>query len=228
MKAGEYSGKGDYHRDLDRNWSYFPVYLEKIAHIDRLLDGFGNRKILDAGCGEGVLVEKYRGKGYDIVGLDLNYSSKYVKQGDIMDMPYRNEAFDVLLCLDVLEHLNISDHEQAMKELFRVTRKGGNIIFSLPNLAHFASRISFLFTGNLIRTSDAGRHPGDRPIREFIRLMEKCNLKILKKNGLFPTFPLISLITLKATSKSLIFHKIYNKLVPLSNICFGNIILTKK
>ena len=145
-----------------------------------------------------------------------------------MEMPYRNEKFDVLLCLDVLEHLNLSDHEQAMKELFRMTRKGGIGVFGIPNLTHFASRISFLLTGNLIRTSDVERHPGDRPIREFIRLMEKCNLKILDRFGLFPTFPLISLITQKATSKSLIFHKIYNKLVPLSNVCFENIFLTKK
>ena len=79
MKAGEYRAKGDYHRDLDRTWPYCPVYLAKIARIEKLLDGFGDRKILDVGCGEGVLVEKYREKGFDIVGLDLNYSSRYVK-----------------------------------------------------------------------------------------------------------------------------------------------------
>ncbi|GAH89072.1 unnamed protein product, partial [marine sediment metagenome] len=137
MRAGEYKIKGDYHKELDKNWKYVPVYIEKMKVIDKILGEFENAKILDAGCGEGVLVEKYRKKGFDIIGIDLNYSSEYVKNGDIREMPFEDGEFNLVLCLDVLEHINISDHKKASNELRRVTKKGGLIIFGLPNLSHF-------------------------------------------------------------------------------------------
>jgi len=226
--TGEYKEKGDYHKELDKNWKYLPIYLEKIREINEILMKSKNSKILDAGCGEGVLVDRYKKKGFNITGLDLNYSSENVKKGNIQKMPFKDEEFDLVLCLDVLEHINISEHPKVMKELNRVTKTRGKIIFGLPNLAHFASRISFLFTGNLLRTSEIERHVGDRPINEFIGLMKKNKLKIKKRIGIFPTFPLISIFTLKMPSKSLFLHKIYNKLFPYPNWCFENIIIAEK
>ena len=41
-------------------------------------------KILDVGCGEGVLVEKYRKEGYSIFGIDIDYSSEHVMKNDII------------------------------------------------------------------------------------------------------------------------------------------------
>lgn len=86
--SGEYKTKGEYHRKLDKNWKYLPVYLEKMRVMDEILRKAKDAKILDAGCGEGLLVEKYRKRGFDILGLDINYSSKYVKKGDIKKMPF--------------------------------------------------------------------------------------------------------------------------------------------
>ena len=228
MKTGEYKEKGNYHKKLDKNWKYLPIYLEKIKVINNILNKSKNLKILDAGCGEGVLVNEYKKKGFDITGLDLNYASKNVKTGDIKKMPFKNQEFDLVLCLDVLEHINVSEHEKVMGELIRVTKKEGLIIFGIPNLAHLASRITFLLTGKLIRTSEIERHPGDRPIKEFLGLIKNKNLKIIKRTGLFPTFPIISILTLISPSKSLFFHKIYNKLFAYPNWCFENIIITKK
>lgn len=228
MRTGEYKIKGDYHKEPDKNWKYLPVYIEKMKVINKILEKFENAKILDAGCGEGVLVEKYREKGFNIIGLDLNYSSEHVKNGDISKMPFEDREFDLVLCLDVLEHISISDHEKATDELYRVTKTGGLIIFAIPNLSHFASRISFFFTGSFSRTSEVERHIGDRPIKEFISLIESKKLKILKRIGLFPTFPIISLLTIKAPSKALSAHRMYNKIFPFPNLCFENIITTKK
>jgi len=228
MRSGEYKTKGDYHKELDKNWKYFPVYMEKIKVINEILEKCRNLKILDAGCGEGVLVEKYREKGFNIIGVDLNYSGKYVKKGDIKKMPFKNQEFDLILCLDVLEHINISEHEKVIDEIYRITKKKGVIIFSIPNLAHLASRISFLFTGNLLRTSKVERHIGDRPIKEFISLIKNKKLKILKRIGIFPTFPIICLLTLKAPSKFLFLHRLYNKIFPFPNLCFENIIITER
>ena len=60
--TGEYKTKGDYHKRLDKDWKYLPVYLEKMERIEKILNGFKGKRILDAGCGEGILIEKYRKK----------------------------------------------------------------------------------------------------------------------------------------------------------------------
>src|SRR5688572_19544878 len=76
QRSAEYLARGDYHRELDESWAYLPVYLEKMRRVRRFLEGKQHLRILDVGCGEGVLVDEYHSKGYDIVGLDLNFSRR--------------------------------------------------------------------------------------------------------------------------------------------------------
>ncbi len=229
QRAGEYSVKGDYHKNVDKNWRYYPVYFFKMKYIDSFLKNIPKTaKILDMGCGEGHLVEKYRESGYDIIGLDLNYSSEYVKKGDIRNTPFSDGDFDVILCLDVLEHLNFMDQVPAVKEMHRILKKDGIALLALPNLAHFISRISFILTGNLIRTSKIERHPGDRPIKEFIGIIEKNDFAILKRTGIFPTFPVFSVLTWYFPDRVLWIHRIMNTLFAYPNWCFLNLVYCKK
>jgi len=65
----------------------------------------------------------------DYVTTDLNSPLADVK-ADICKLPFENDAFDVILCNHVLEH--IPDDTQAMKELFRVLRPGGWGVFQIP------------------------------------------------------------------------------------------------
>jgi 2-polyprenyl-3-methyl-5-hydroxy-6-metoxy-1,4-benzoquinol methylase len=227
--SGEYAKKGEYHKKLSKKWRYYPIYVEKMKFIKDFLNKLPkNCKILDVGCGEGLLVEEFSKKGYNIIGLDLNYSSKYVKKGNLLKMPFKDDSFDLILCLDVLEHLSVSDQPIALAEIKRVLKKNGRFILAIPNLAHFASRISFLFTGRLIRTSEIERHPGDRPVKEYISLLKKNNLKIIKRKGLFPTFPLVSLLTYFIPSRSLWLHKIENIFFAFPEICFLDIFVCSK
>ncbi len=59
----------------------------------------------------------------------------------------RGGAFDRALCLDVLEHLTFEEQPRALAELHRVLRPGGELLVSVPNLAHLQSRVHFLLTG---------------------------------------------------------------------------------
>jgi len=120
-RGWEYAKQGDYHRNLDPDWSYTPTYLKKMYYVRQFLDSLPKgTRILDAGCGEGVLVEEYLAKGYSIQGIDLNYESEIVKRGDILNMPFKDESFDVVLLLDVFEHLSFTDQPKALKEIHRV------------------------------------------------------------------------------------------------------------
>jgi len=226
--TGEYAVKGDYHKVLDKNWIFYPVYAEKMKFVDRILGKYGRgKKVLDLGCGEGVLVERKRKEGFDIMGADLNYESEFVSRRSILETGLEDSSFDVVLCLDVIEHLSFEEQEKAIAEIKRMLKPGGTFIFSIPNLAHFSSRLSFLFSGKLIRTSEIERHKGDRPIGEYIEILKKNNFVIQEKKGVFPTYPVISLFTFYFPSKVLWWHKILNTFFAYPNWCFLNIIICK-
>ncbi|HEY44239.1 MAG TPA: class I SAM-dependent methyltransferase [Anaerolineae bacterium] len=227
-RSGEYLERGDYHLELDPNWVYLPVYLEKMVRVRKYLDAYDKEtRILDIGCGEGALVKEYRDRGFDIVGLDINYESEYVIRGSVLNLEFSDKSFDLILLLDVIEHLVFTDQEIALQEIARVLRPGGELLISLPNLAHLASRFFFIFTGKLIRTSTPERHIGDRPIAEHMQLLKK-HFEISKRIGIFPTFPLASLFTYWIPSKVILWHKLNNKLFAYPNWCFLNLVLAKK
>ncbi len=227
-KTGEYFYKGDYHLELDPKWRYLPVYLCKLDLVRNLLNKVPKeQKILDVGCGEGRLVNEYREKGNDILGVDFNYESESVDRGDVCDLKYQSGSYDVVLCLDLIEHLDIANQEKAISELNRVLKKDGKLIVSLPNLAHFASRMTFLFFGRLLRTSTVDRHPGDRPIDEFIDLLGK-HFVIRNRFGLFPTFPLLCVLTWLFPARSVFLHRLYNKYLAFLGLCFLNVFEMKK
>lgn len=226
IKSGEYIQKGDYHKNLDKNWPFYPVYLAKMRMVENYLSQNGaGKKILDLGCGEGVLVEKLKSQKYDIVGVDLNYESDFVLKRPITDTGFNDDSFDVVMCLDVLEHLDFNEQEKALDEIRRVLKPNGTLVLTLPNLAHLASRLSFLFSGKLLRTSDIARHKGDRPIREFIRLIKNKEFMIKKRRGLFPTFPIISFLTYYFPGKAGFLHKFYNIFLAYPNWSFLNFII---
>ena len=164
VRRGEYAARGDYHRTLDPSWEFYPTYVAKMEAVRRYLDSLPKGvRVLDAGCGEGVIVEEYAGR-IDIIGLDANYASERVVEGSVTALPFPDGSFDRALCLDVLEHLTYEDQPRALAELHRVIRPGGELFVSVPNLAHLQSRVQFLLRGRLIRTASEAKHPGDRPV----------------------------------------------------------------
>jgi len=189
-RAGEYAGRGDYHRHLDPHWSYAPIYERKVRWVDAVVDSLpSSARLLDAGAGEGALVERYHGLGRDIVGADAAYASEYVRKADLLALPFDDGWFDAVLCLDVLEHVPLLDQPKALAEITRVLRDDGLLVMSVPNLAHLHSRVKFFFTGRLTRTSAVERHPGDRPLSEYLDLLAAAGLTVERTGGIFPTVP---------------------------------------
>lgn len=187
---GEYRTRGDYHRHLDPHWSYAPIYVRKLRWVDEAIEKIPKTaRILDVGAGEGALVERYRGRGWDILGVDSAYESENVKQADLLALPFDSGAFDQALCLDVLEHVDLRDQPRALSEIARVLKPGGGLLLSVPNLAHLHSRIRFLLSGKLTRTSAVERHPGDRPLGEYLELIAGSGFEVTRRSGIFATLP---------------------------------------
>ena len=192
FRGWEYKSKGDYHINLDPNWSYTPTYSRKMNLVREKIKELGvSHTILDAGCGEGELVREFRLKGYRIEGLDLNYESDIVKLGNLLKLPYKDQSFDAVLLLDVFEHLQFQDQPVALKEIYRVLKPKGSLIASIPNLAHFNSRFLLSFFGKLDRSDHEINHPGERPFEENYRLITDAGFNIVKIKGITLTVPIL-------------------------------------
>jgi SAM-dependent methyltransferase len=228
VRRGEYAARGDYHREPDPTWDYYPTYLAKLEAVRGWLDPLPPAtRVLDAGCGEGVLVDEYASR-LAIEGVDPNYSSARVRTASLMALPYANDTFDRALCLDVLEHLTFEEQPRALAELQRVLRPRGELLVSVPNLAHLQSRVHFLFKGRLIRTASEAKHPGDRPAAEYIRLAERAGLTLVARRGIFPTIPVITRLIRRHPKDLAVLHRWLTRLIPVPGWCFLNLLTFRK
>ena len=227
--AGEYARRGDYHRHLDPHWSYAPIYVRKLRWVDEALERVPKTaRILDVGAGEGAVVERYRGRGWNVIGVDSAYESPQVKRADLLVLPFDGGAFDAALCLDVLEHVELLDQPKALSEIARVLKPGGTLLLSVPNLAHLHSRIRFLFLGRLTRTSGVERHPGDRPLAEYLELLRESGFEVTRRSGIFATVPFAFRAVNRSPSKLGWLVSVADALLPFSGLKFLAVIEARR
>ena len=93
--------------------------------------------ILDAGCGNGAFVNDLLNKRNDLHIHALDRSEKaleFVKTkkslGDVSSLPFDDQSFDCVSCLEVIEHLPIAAYKKTLDELARVAKK--YLIISVP------------------------------------------------------------------------------------------------
>jgi SAM-dependent methyltransferase len=228
VRGGEYAARGDYHRALDPTWDYYPTYLAKLDAVRGYLDALpAGTRVLDAGCGEGVIVDEYAAR-LAITGLDANYSSAHVTTGSLMALPFGDGSFDRALCLDVLEHLAYEDQPRALAELHRVLAPGGELFVSIPNLAHLQSRVQFLLRGRLIRTASEFKHPGDRPVFEYLQLARRAGFTLVRRRGIFPTVPVLTRLIRQHPRALAPLHRALTALLPVPGWCFLNLLTFRK
>ncbi len=104
---------------------------------------------LDVGCNVGALMSDVaRHCSASLVGVDINRDALEVARrrnpemtfvhADVCDLPFESETFDVVTCLEVIEHVEPERRADAFRELRRVTRRGGRLIVSTPHDGWFA------------------------------------------------------------------------------------------
>lgn len=106
--------------------------------VASLTNGKSDVKILDAGCGTGQMTKLLEGYG-DAVGLDLapeaiNYARirgvKNLVQGSITEPPFEPGSFDLVVSLDVIEH--VDNDMQILAGLRDIVRPGGHLVVTVP------------------------------------------------------------------------------------------------
>jgi SAM-dependent methyltransferase len=142
----------------------------------------------------------------------------------VLALPFAAASFDRVLCLDVLEHLTHAEQPRGLAEIHRVLAPRGELYVTVPNLAHLQSRVHFLLTGRLIRTASLEKHPGDRPIGEYLILAERAGFRVIERRGIFPTVPVLTRLIRRHPSRLQPLHRLLTRLLPVPGWCFLNVI----
>jgi SAM-dependent methyltransferase len=116
-------------------------------------NSIGDLKLISIGCGFGADVDALVNSGVDAYGVEAfsrtqMWNSRQNKGrfiiADGRDLPFKNESFDIVLCLEVMEHVGdmgeekgdanlLQEREKFAKELTRILKTGGGIILTTPN-----------------------------------------------------------------------------------------------
>jgi ubiquinone/menaquinone biosynthesis C-methylase UbiE len=99
-----------------------------------------NPKILDAGCGTGQLVKSLSEIGYTY-GIDISKEAikycrkrklKNIRKGSVTQIPFADNSFDIITCLDVIYHQAVKNDNRAINEFARVLKPKGILILKVP------------------------------------------------------------------------------------------------
>ena len=117
----------------------------KLSIRPELLPSGASTRVIDVGCGDGRHIVEAARRGCFAVGLDYDadelrrararFDSQRVDLvvGDASRLPFRDAAFDAVICTETLEHL--PDDAGAMREIARLLRPGGTLLGAVPS--HF-------------------------------------------------------------------------------------------
>jgi SAM-dependent methyltransferase len=129
--------------------SHHPWWLARANLVLALLNKIGitpPAKILEAGTGWGTNLEPLEAAGYEVTGLDISRNNleqldradrKLIEADLSQPLPSGLPTYDCVLALDVIEHLD--DDCQAVRELGRLVKPGGRLLFSVPALPELFS-----------------------------------------------------------------------------------------
>jgi SAM-dependent methyltransferase len=95
------------------------------------------KSILEIGIGNGFVSYYLKKRGFSIVTLDFDKMLEPDIVGNVLEIPFKENSFDLVTCCEVLEHLPFERFAAALNEIRRVSRK--DIIISLPDAGRYYS-----------------------------------------------------------------------------------------
>ncbi|MFC1842956.1 class I SAM-dependent methyltransferase, partial [Candidatus Dependentiae bacterium] len=147
---------------------------EKTAAQIKFLQKFISQKhrILDVGCGYGRITIPLAKMGYQVEGIDLSpnlleEAKKQAKKenlkltfkvGDMRSLPYKDERFDIIVCMWSTFSYMLTEHDQiqAINEMCRALAKNGTLIIDLPAATENKIRNGVFIEPNVLKKEIMG------------------------------------------------------------------------
>lgn len=116
-----------------------------LTHVERRVLKQIRGTTLDLGCGRGLFLFYCAHKNSDVIGIDVDKNKikeaktipiNSVLLGDAYQLPFGDNTFNILVALDILEHLK--NPKQVIKEMDRVLKTGEKVLF----MSHAEERFS--------------------------------------------------------------------------------------
>jgi 2-polyprenyl-6-hydroxyphenyl methylase/3-demethylubiquinone-9 3-methyltransferase len=195
----------EYYEGMDELWwdpdgpaaILHAVNRPRVGFYLRQLGDLGGRRVLDAGCGGGLVARELAAAGAEVVGVDRSLGSLGVArraaghrfcpaQGRLERLPFADASFDAVVAADVLEHL--ADLPGAVAELARVLAPGGSLVFDTVNRTFWSWFTGVFGLEQVLRMVPRGTHDWRLFIRpaELDRLLCGAGLEPVRLTGLSP------------------------------------------
>ena len=195
----------------DPSGKFKPLHLINPLRADYISSkvNLKNKKILDVGCGGGILAESLALKGAKVKGIDLADGplevAKIREQKRNLGITYekietsklikKKEKFDVITCLEMLEH--VPDPEKTVKECSELLNNNGDIFFSTINRNLKAFTLAILGAEYILNILPKGTHDYEKLIKpsELLNFIDKGGLDFLEIKGMtyIPFFDIVKL-----------------------------------
>jgi 2-polyprenyl-6-hydroxyphenyl methylase/3-demethylubiquinone-9 3-methyltransferase len=154
-------------------------------------------KVLDIGCGGGLACEFLAKQKANVSGIDVSFNSIKIAQehaklsqlkidyhyGFAEELPFNPNTFDVVLCFDVLEHVN--DWQKVILEAYRILKPHGLFLFDTINQTFKSKFIMIWLLEDMLRQIPRGFHDWDKFIkpRELINRMKTVGFEEIVLKG---------------------------------------------
>jgi 2-polyprenyl-6-hydroxyphenyl methylase/3-demethylubiquinone-9 3-methyltransferase len=185
----------------DRDSEFKPLHDINPLRVD-FIDRIGQlagKKVLDVGCGGGILSEAMAHRGAEVSGIDMGEAPLKVAKLHGLEsgvkVSYRRitvedladeqpEAYDIVTCMEMLEH--VPDPASVVRACARLTKPGGKVFLSTLNRNPKSYLFAILGAERLLKLVPAGTHDFNKFLRpsELGHMVRSAFLEIDEITGL--------------------------------------------
>ncbi|WP_039058740.1 bifunctional 2-polyprenyl-6-hydroxyphenol methylase/3-demethylubiquinol 3-O-methyltransferase UbiG [Enterobacter sp. Bisph1] len=153
----------------------------RLGYIGEHAGGLFGKKVLDVGCGGGILAESMAQEGADVTGLDMGFEPlqvarlhalesgvqvNYVQETVEEHAAKQAQQYDVVTCMEMLEH--VPDPQSVVKACAQLVKPGGHVFFSTINRNGKAWLMAVIGAEYVLRLVPKGTHD----VKKFIKPAE--------------------------------------------------------